>query len=207
MEKTEICITIIRMFETVGRFRAPCCLILAEMHSGLECPPHCVRCVRLHESQVWVLPDEAAASVSQASRTSRRRAMLVIDNEDGTWNVVYNVRNPDRVWQDDEDEEEDVPVDRLIMAKNQELQPSRKAKPGELEPEGLHVLDPEEFESQDAFGSAVEETMTSLLCAEAERAATTVTSLRDMLEFYVHGGEFLRRQDLQPTTLGSVASS
>ena len=60
--------------------------------------------------------------------------MLVIDNEDGTWNVVYNVRDPDRVWQDDEDEEEDVAVDRLVMAKNQELQPSHKAQqPGKLE--------------------------------------------------------------------------
>ena len=116
--------------------------------------------------------------------------MLVIDNEDGTWNVVYNVRDPDRVWQDDEDEEEDVAVDRLVMAKNQELQPSRKAQqPGELEPEGLHVVDPEAYESQEAFGAAVEKTMTNLLRAEAERAATTVTSLRDALEFYQHGGE------------------
>ena len=128
--------------------------------------------------------------MSEASRTKRRRAMLVIDNEDGTWNVVYNVRDPDRVWQDDEDEEEDVAVDRLVMAKNQDLQPSRKVKqPGDLEPDGLHVLDPEAFESQEAFGAAVEETMTSLLCAEAERAVTTATSLRDALEFYKHGGE------------------
>lgn len=116
--------------------------------------------------------------------------MLVIDNEDGTWNVVYNVRDLDRVWQDDEDEEEDVCVDRLRMAKTQELQPSRKTQqPAEVEPEGLHVVDPEGYENQEEFGAAVEQTMTSLLSAEAERAVTTVTALRDTLEFYQHGGD------------------
>jgi hypothetical protein len=56
-------------------------------------------------AQCWVLPDESASESKGSSAAvsgSKRRAMLVIDNEDGTWNVVYNVRDPERVWQEDE---------------------------------------------------------------------------------------------------------
>ena len=140
-------------------------------------------------AQCWVLPDEGASSSAGASST-KRRAMLVIDNENGTWNVVYNVRDPDRVWNDDEDEEEDVAVDRLVMAKKQELQPSRPkpADPTTLEPEGLHSVDPTEYEEQEEFGKEVERVMLALLEAEGERSVTTLTALRDVLEFFQRGG-------------------
>ena len=41
-------------------------------------------------AQCWVLPDEAASAAkgsTPAVAMTNRRAMLVIDNEDGTWNV------------------------------------------------------------------------------------------------------------------------
>ena len=40
----------------------------------------------------------------------------VIENEDGTWNVVYNHPDPARVWGEGEEEEEDLPPARLRMA-------------------------------------------------------------------------------------------
>ena len=43
----------------------------------------------------------------------------VIENEDGTWNVVYNHPDPARVWGEGEEEEEDLPPARLRMAQVQ----------------------------------------------------------------------------------------
>ena len=49
-------------------------------------------------AQCWVLPDEAASAAKGSTpsvASKNRRAMLVIDNEDGTWNVVcWYTSNP-----------------------------------------------------------------------------------------------------------------
>ena len=60
-----------------------------------------------------MLPEEGSDAVGGGVNSSKRRAMLVIENEDGSWNVSYHTPDPARVWSEGEDEEADVGPERL----------------------------------------------------------------------------------------------
>jgi hypothetical protein len=131
-------------------------------------------------AEVWVAPPPppgagagagagAAAAGGPSAARRRRKAMLVDENQDGTWNLVYHQRDPARVWAEGEEEEADIPPDRLTMAKKQELTRSRRARnaPGggegggggastaAEEPAGLHVVAEATHESEEALAEAV----------------------------------------------------